>query len=95
MPCFLATTRRADGRQQVVYAGRPLHYYVGDKKPGQVLALRGTSSSSVACGSCKQQSDGPSSSRTGRELLEGGRSSFAPGSHGRSPLSGHAAGAAR
>jgi predicted lipoprotein with Yx(FWY)xxD motif len=33
----LGTTKRADGRLQVTYAGRPLYYYVGDKKPGQVL----------------------------------------------------------
>ena len=33
----LGTTRRADGSLQVTYAGRPLYYYVGDKKPGQIL----------------------------------------------------------
>ena len=33
----LGTTKRADGRLQVTYAGRPLYYYVGDRKPGQVL----------------------------------------------------------
>jgi predicted lipoprotein with Yx(FWY)xxD motif len=34
---LLGTTRRRDGRRQVTYAGRPLYYYVGDRKPGQIL----------------------------------------------------------
>ena len=34
---LLSTTRRADGSRQVTYAGRPLYYYVGDRKPGQIL----------------------------------------------------------
>jgi predicted lipoprotein with Yx(FWY)xxD motif len=34
---LLGTTRRADGSLQVTYAGRPLYYYVGDRKPGQIL----------------------------------------------------------
>ena len=34
---LLGTTRRADGRFQVTYAGRPLYYYVGDRAPGQIL----------------------------------------------------------
>jgi predicted lipoprotein with Yx(FWY)xxD motif len=34
---LLGTRRRRDGRLQVTYNGRPLYYYVGDKKPGQVL----------------------------------------------------------
>ena len=34
---LLATTRRADGKLQVTYAGKPLYYYVGDRKPGQIL----------------------------------------------------------
>jgi predicted lipoprotein with Yx(FWY)xxD motif len=34
---LLGTTRRADGRLQVTYAGKPLYYYVGDRKPGQIL----------------------------------------------------------
>lgn len=34
---LLGTTRRKDGRLQVTYAGRPLYYYVGDRKPGQIL----------------------------------------------------------
>ncbi|HET7855326.1 MAG TPA: hypothetical protein VFL41_02605 [Gaiellaceae bacterium] len=33
----LGTIRRADGRLQVTYFDRPLYYYVGDKKPGQIL----------------------------------------------------------
>ena len=34
---LLGTTRRADGRLQVTYAGKPLYYYVGDRSPGQVV----------------------------------------------------------
>jgi predicted lipoprotein with Yx(FWY)xxD motif len=34
---LLGTVRRANGSRQVTYAGRPLYYYVGDKKPGQIL----------------------------------------------------------
>lgn len=34
---LLGTTRRADGKLQVTYAGRPLYYYVGDRRPGQIL----------------------------------------------------------
>jgi predicted lipoprotein with Yx(FWY)xxD motif len=34
---LLGTTRRAGGSLQVTYAGRPLYYYVGDRKPGQIL----------------------------------------------------------
>jgi predicted lipoprotein with Yx(FWY)xxD motif len=33
----LGTTRRPDGSLQVTYAGRPLYYYVGDRRPGQIL----------------------------------------------------------
>jgi predicted lipoprotein with Yx(FWY)xxD motif len=33
----VGTTRRTDGRLQVTYAGHPLYYYVGDRRPGQVL----------------------------------------------------------
>jgi predicted lipoprotein with Yx(FWY)xxD motif len=33
----LGTTRRADGSLQATYGGRPLYYYVGDRKPGQIL----------------------------------------------------------
>jgi predicted lipoprotein with Yx(FWY)xxD motif len=34
---LLGTVRRADGRLQVTYAGHPLYYYVGDRRPGQIL----------------------------------------------------------
>jgi predicted lipoprotein with Yx(FWY)xxD motif len=34
---LIGTTRRADGRLQVTYAGRPFYYYVGDQAPGQIL----------------------------------------------------------
>jgi len=34
---LLGATRRAGGRLQVTYAGRPLYYYVGDRKAGQIL----------------------------------------------------------
>jgi predicted lipoprotein with Yx(FWY)xxD motif len=34
---LLGTVRRRKGRRQVTYAGRPLYYYVGDRRPGQIL----------------------------------------------------------
>jgi predicted lipoprotein with Yx(FWY)xxD motif len=34
---LLGTIKRSDGSLQATYAGRPLYYYVGDKKPGQIL----------------------------------------------------------
>src|SRR5712691_9764334 len=34
---LLGTTKRSNGAVQVTYAGRPLYYYVGDRKPAQVL----------------------------------------------------------
>jgi predicted lipoprotein with Yx(FWY)xxD motif len=34
---LLGTVRRTNGRRQVTYAGRPLYYYVGDTRPGQIL----------------------------------------------------------
>jgi predicted lipoprotein with Yx(FWY)xxD motif len=34
---LLGTVRRANGSRQVTYAGRPLYFYVGDRKPGQIL----------------------------------------------------------
>ena len=33
---LLGTTRRTDGTRQVTYAGKPLYYYVGDRRPGEV-----------------------------------------------------------
>jgi predicted lipoprotein with Yx(FWY)xxD motif len=33
---LLGTTRRADGRLQVTFAGRPLYHYVGGRSPGQI-----------------------------------------------------------
>jgi predicted lipoprotein with Yx(FWY)xxD motif len=33
---LLGTARRRDGRRQITYAGRPLYYYVGDTKAGQI-----------------------------------------------------------
>jgi predicted lipoprotein with Yx(FWY)xxD motif len=34
---LLGTVRRTGGSRQVTYAGRPLYYYVGDRRPGQIL----------------------------------------------------------
>jgi predicted lipoprotein with Yx(FWY)xxD motif len=34
---LLGTIRRADGSRQLTYAGRPLYYYIGERRPGQVL----------------------------------------------------------
>ena len=34
---LVGSVRRRDGRLQVTYAGHPLYYYVGDRRPGQVL----------------------------------------------------------
>jgi predicted lipoprotein with Yx(FWY)xxD motif len=33
----LGTIRRRNGSLQAMYAGRPLYYYVGDRRPGQIL----------------------------------------------------------
>jgi predicted lipoprotein with Yx(FWY)xxD motif len=33
----LGATRRSDGSLQATYAGRPLYYYIGDRRPGQIL----------------------------------------------------------
>jgi predicted lipoprotein with Yx(FWY)xxD motif len=32
---LLGTTRRKDGKLEVTYAGRPLYYFVSDRRPGQ------------------------------------------------------------
>jgi predicted lipoprotein with Yx(FWY)xxD motif len=34
---LLGAIKRADGRLQVTFAGKPLYYYVGDRQPGQIL----------------------------------------------------------
>ena len=34
---LIGTTKRRDGSLQVTYGGRPLYYYVGDTRPGQIL----------------------------------------------------------
>jgi len=34
---LLGTVKRRNGRRQVTYAGRPLYYYVGDTRAGQIL----------------------------------------------------------
>ena len=34
---LIGTTMRRDGRRQITYAGRPLYYYVGDTRAGQIL----------------------------------------------------------
>jgi predicted lipoprotein with Yx(FWY)xxD motif len=34
---LIGKTKRRDGRRQVTYAGRPLYYYVNDRRPGQIL----------------------------------------------------------
>jgi predicted lipoprotein with Yx(FWY)xxD motif len=34
---LIGAVRRRDGRLQVTYAGHPLYYYVGDRRPGEVL----------------------------------------------------------
>jgi predicted lipoprotein with Yx(FWY)xxD motif len=34
---LIGTVKRADGKLQATYGGRPLYYYVGDRRPGQVL----------------------------------------------------------
>jgi predicted lipoprotein with Yx(FWY)xxD motif len=34
---LVGRVRRADGRLQVTYRGHPLYYYVGDRRPRQVL----------------------------------------------------------
>jgi predicted lipoprotein with Yx(FWY)xxD motif len=34
---LLGVARRRDGRLQATYAGKPLYYYVGDRRPGQIL----------------------------------------------------------
>jgi predicted lipoprotein with Yx(FWY)xxD motif len=33
---LIGTVKRADGRRQITYNGRPLYYYVGDTRTGQV-----------------------------------------------------------
>jgi predicted lipoprotein with Yx(FWY)xxD motif len=33
----IGTTRRRDGRRQATLGGRPLYYYVGDRRPGDIF----------------------------------------------------------
>jgi predicted lipoprotein with Yx(FWY)xxD motif len=35
-PGLVGTTKRRNGRRQITYAGRPLYYYAGDRKPGRI-----------------------------------------------------------
>jgi predicted lipoprotein with Yx(FWY)xxD motif len=34
---LIGTTRRSDGKLQATYAGHPVYFYEGDRKPGEVL----------------------------------------------------------
>ncbi len=34
---LLGTVKRKNGKRQVTYAGKPLYYYIGDTRPGQIL----------------------------------------------------------
>ena len=34
---LVGSTRRRDGKRQVTYRGHPLYYYVGDRRPGDIL----------------------------------------------------------
>src|SRR5215212_2702588 len=34
---LLGTVKRRNGRRQVTYASKPLYFYVGDTRPGQIL----------------------------------------------------------
>jgi predicted lipoprotein with Yx(FWY)xxD motif len=34
---LIGVARRSDGKLQATYGGRPLYYYVGDRRPGQIL----------------------------------------------------------
>jgi predicted lipoprotein with Yx(FWY)xxD motif len=34
---LLGSVKRRNGRRQVTYAGKPLYFYVGDTRPGQIL----------------------------------------------------------
>jgi predicted lipoprotein with Yx(FWY)xxD motif len=36
-PSLVGIVHRANGHLQATYAGHPLYYYVGDRKPGQIL----------------------------------------------------------
>ena len=35
-PGLVGTTKRRNGRRQITYAGRPLYFYVGDRKPVRI-----------------------------------------------------------
>jgi predicted lipoprotein with Yx(FWY)xxD motif len=39
---LLGSARRRDGRLQITYAGHPVYYYVGDRRPQEILCQAAT-----------------------------------------------------